>query len=222
MVPRMSFRSRWRAGAGVCGAAVCLLLIAIAAPSSAQVESVRRGGEERDEAAAEARRQAFSRLLLTQSRNLAFLKVADQEIVLHCGKVAADGADYENLEQLSAGEVQVLTTAAGTKLRTEVDLSFGGNIVPTGNLAEGYPGLYSVWLKRADEGWLLVFNREADVWGTQRDPAMDVEEVALHHETVEEVAEEMKTSLEEADGGGVLEIRWGRHRWTAAFQLAGS
>lgn len=203
-----------------------LLLIAVALGGSSaaaqNLERARRAGDERGGATDEARLRTLSRLLMARSRNLADLKVDDQEILLHCGKLDAAGPDFESLDQLTPGQVQVLTEAASTKLRTEVDLEFSGTTVPAGNVAEGHPGLYSLWLKRVEGGWHLVFNSESDVWGTQRDPSRDVEEIALEYETTSEASEQMKPALIEAAGGGVLELRWGRHRFSAQFSVGNS
>jgi hypothetical protein len=51
--------------------------------------------------------------------------------------------------------------------------------IPTGNLTPGFPGADGLWLKKARGGWRLVFNHEADSWGTQHDPAFDAAEIEL-------------------------------------------
>lgn len=156
---------------------------------------------------------------MMRSRNVDTLEVDGRELVLvHCGKVGASGSDYESLESLAPGEVQVLTGAAATKLRAEVDLAFGDTVIRTGNVAAGYAGTYSLWLQATEQGWSLVFNDEADVWGTQRDPAHDVATIALSHETLGEPADVFAISVS-AEGGGALELRWGSHRWWAPFRI---
>ena len=66
-----------------------------------------------------------------------------------------------------------------------------------------------------------MFNDEADVWGTQRDPARDRLDVPLEHEVVADEAKELSVALTGQGGdGGVLELRWGTHRWRASFTAA--
>ncbi len=114
----------------------------------------------------------------------------------------------------------MLTSAAASKLTTDRTLRFTDGTIEPGNVRAGFRGVYSVWLKRAaDDGWRLVFNRESDVWGTQRDPAMDVEEIAVAHASADEAAPELTPQLQVEDGRGTLELRWGTHLWTAEFSV---
>lgn len=202
-------------------AAVVLGCALLLVPTSATgQESIRRSTDTPEELQAkEDRLKSFSRILWKQSRNLSAVEVGDAEILVHCGKVKSDSADYQSLEAMSDGDVLILTLAAGTKLRTEADLRFGETTIPTGNVAEGFAGTYSLWLRKVNDGWHLIFNNEADVWGTQRDPSRDFEEIQLVHESIEEPAEEMAVKITEVDGRGTLAILWGQHRWTTTFEV---
>jgi hypothetical protein len=181
-------------------------------------ESVRRSTDSQETLdQREQRLKSLSRLLWNQSRNLNSVEVDEAEILVHCGKVTRDSVDYLSLDALKDGDVLMLTLAASTKLRTEADLRFGNTAIPTGNVAEGFAGTYSLWIRRVSDGWHLIFNNEADVWGTQRDPSRDFEEISLTYEANDDPAEEMKILVTEADGLGVLSILWGDHRWSADF-----
>ena len=92
-----------------------------------------------------------------------------------------DGDDFAALAALGDGEIVRLTQGAVMRLRNEVPLRFGDTPIPTENLAPDFPGSYGLWLKRAGGGWRLVFNHEADSWGTQHDPAFDAAEIDLEH-----------------------------------------
>ena len=92
--------------------------------------------------------------------------------------------------------------------------------VPQGNVSTSYPGVYSLWLKRAENGWHLVFNHQGDVWGTMYDATTDLAEIALEHGTAQEPAEKLTLKLEESGEGGTLELAWGEHRWIANFSAA--
>jgi hypothetical protein len=170
------------------------------------------------------RRQRVSRFFMQPTRTVATLPLANGEVMAHVGKLPIDGADFAALSALEPGGLLALPGAAACKLRTEVSLRFGDVVVPTGNVAADYAGLYSLWLRAPAqagdaEGWALVFNDEADVWGTQRDPARDRVSVPLLHERTSEEAKELAVELRaDGDGGGaLLELRWGPHRWWATF-----
>jgi hypothetical protein len=133
----------------------------------------------------------------------------------------SNGPDAAALGALADGAVLGLTRSMAIKLKTEVELRFdGGAVARVANVAPGYPGVYSLWLRRAGEGWRLVLNREPDIWGTMRDPAADVGEAALSHQRVGDAA--ARTTLEAAlvatDGGGELTIAWGVDRFVAHFE----
>jgi hypothetical protein len=133
----------------------------------------------------------------------------------------ANGPDAAAMAALADGEVLALTRAMPLKLKTEIELRFaGGAVASTGNVSPGYPGVYSLWLRRRGDGWSLVLNREPDIWGTMRNPAADVGETPLRHQAL--AGSEVKTSLEAtllaSNGGGQFSILWGFNRWTADFE----
>ena len=218
------------------GVLICAALATMGAALSAQEPSppqasphapagqgfARRSG---GDTTADARRtRQFSRFLVARTRNLATLQLGSAEVAVHVGKLALSSDDYRALATLEPGAVLELPGAAASKLRTEVALRFGEATLATGNVSPGFAGLYSVWLRAPSEGgseWRLVFNDEADVWGTQRDPARDRLEVPLVHEAAADEAKELTVALTaEGDHGGMLELRWGTHRWRAAFTAA--
>jgi hypothetical protein len=132
----------------------------------------------------------------------------------------ADGPDAAAAATLGDGDVLELTRSMAIKLKTEVELRFqGGAVARTGNVSPGYPGVYSLWLRRAGDGWRLVLNREPDIWGTMRDPAADTGEASLAYQRMPD--EDAKSTLEAtmlpSNGGGVLTILWGTDRWSAQF-----
>jgi hypothetical protein len=131
----------------------------------------------------------------------------------------ATGPDAAAIATLGEGEVLALTRSMAIKLKTEVEMRFdGGAAARPENVAEGYPGVYSLWLRRKGAGWTLVLNREPDIWGTMRDAAADVGEVDVTHREQQEDAPVLGVTLLQSNGGGQLEIAWGPHRWTADFE----
>ena len=132
----------------------------------------------------------------------------------------ADGPDAAALATLDDGEVLELTRSMALKLKTEVELRFGGGAVARpGNVSAAYAGVYSLWLRRAGDDWRLVLNREPDIWGTMRDPGADVGETPLIHRRVPdaEAKSTFEATMAATNGGGELTILWGTDRWTAQF-----
>lgn len=148
------------------------------------------------------------------------IEVGDkQEVRITFGDLKAEGEDYPKLAQVKEGEVFKFVGSRATKLFTDVDLKFGDTVVETENVAENYPGVYGLWLRKTADGWNLVFNEQPDIWGTQHDPEFDVAEVPLEYSEADEAAEAMKVDLSKPEDGseGELKIAFGEHVWTAKF-----
>ena len=65
-----------------------------------------------------------------------------------------------------------------TQLRTDQDLDFSGNKLVTGT--------YSLWTYPTQQGWQLIVNKQADIWGTEYDSTGNLFKVPL---TVEKTAD---------------------------------
>ena len=131
-----------------------------------------------------------------------------------------DLADFAGIESLADGEVLRLTRAAVLRLRNETPLRFGDVAIPTGNLAPDFPGSYGLWLKRLGDGWRLVFNHEADSWGTQHDPAFDAAEIDLAYSQDGLETRPLGAALVPlAATAGRLVIHWGVHEWAADYTI---
>ena len=140
--------------------------------------------------------------------------------VLYWQEQSVDLADFAGVEALAAGEVLRLTRAAAIRLRNEIPLRFGDVTVPTGNLAPGFAGSYGLWLKRSGDGWWLVFNHEADSWGTQHDPAFDAAEIDLTYSQDGLATRPLGAVLVPATASaGRLVIHWGSHQWAADYTI---
>ena len=110
------------------------------------------------------------------------------------------------------------TQGRATKLLTEADLHFGDVVVKQGNAHETYPGVYSLWLKKTADGWHLVANEHADIWGTQHRDEADAAEIPLTVAKTDEEQEVFEVELVEEGQGGTLKIAWGDTQWTADFK----
>ena len=169
------------------------------------------------EATAAARRERFRRL---RYGNLTEIELAGKQLRISYPDLLADSDDYRAFESLTAGDVAAWNSGRAVKLLTHASLSFNGIVVPYGNASPDYPGVYSLWPKRTADGWSLVFNGEADIWGSQRNPAADAVEVPLEHSSADEPAEKLTIEFLEIKPGAVLRIAWGDHQFLAAFDAA--
>ncbi len=167
------------------------------------------------EARAAARRERFRRL---RYGNLAELELGGKELRISYPDLLTDSDDYRAFESLGAGEVSSWKSGRAVKLLTHASLSFDGIVVPYGNASPDYPGVYSLWPRRTADGWSLVFNGEADIWGSQRDATADAVEVPLEHSTADEPTEKLTIEFLEVEPGAVLRIAWGDHQFLAAFE----
>jgi hypothetical protein len=151
----------------------------------------------------------------------ALLAIQGKEIKIAYPKLKADSGDFAALERLAPGSVHSYDGGRAFKLLTANDLAFGDRVVKAGNVSPDYPGVYSLWLKRADDGsWSLVFNEQADIWGSQREPNADVLEVPLTHSPAPVASAQVDLALEQAgEAGGILRVTWGPHRWEAPFTV---
>ena len=165
---------------------------------------------------------ATARFLTLDERNetAVVLPDASRIAVLVWQEQLVDGDDFAALATLADGEVVRLTQGAVIRLRNEVPLRFGDTPIPTANLAPDFPGSYGLWLKRAGDGWRLVFNHEADSWGTQHDPAFDAAEIELEHSEDGLATRPLGAALVPVTAhAGRLVIHWGAHEWAADFTI---
>ena len=165
---------------------------------------------------------AAARFLTLDERNETAVVLPDESriAVLVWQEQLVDGDDFAALAALGDGEVVRLTQGAVMRLRNEVPLRFGDTAIPTENLAPDFPGSYGLWLKRAGGGWRLVFNHEADSWGTQHDPAFDAAEIDLEHSENGLATRPLGAALVPVTAhAGRLVIHWGAHEWAADFTI---
>ncbi len=141
-----------------------------------------------------------------------------KEVEVHSGRLPLMGIDWESFKKLDSGIVQFRAFAA-IKMKTAAELRFGDVSIKPGNVSPDYPGLYSLWIRKvSDDDWRLIFNHDADSWGTMHDPSRDVGEVRLTHETEEGANPSFMIELEPNEsGGGLLRLGWGDHKWSVPY-----
>ena len=135
------------------------------------------------------------------------------------GNISTSHADYQGLANAKPGEIFTYTSAGVTKMFTDLDLNFDGTIVKTGNVAPDYPGVYGLWLKKTEDGWSLVFNHEADTWGTRHNPDTDAAEVPLATKQVDTEQEEFRVRMQTDGDAGIVTFAWGATEWSSEFKV---
>ena len=165
-------------------------------------------------------RGAFERFLVPDNESR--IVRGEQMVRLRFVSPAADGPDFAQIASAKPGDVVRFVDDMAIKLTTDLPLVFGSLQVPTENVAAGYPGVYSLWLKRTEQGWSLLFNQKPDVWGTQHRPEADLGEVALELTTAEHASDGLSAKIEETAAGqgeAILRLTWGPHTWSAPFRI---
>lgn len=147
------------------------------------------------------------------------INIDGEEIRITFGDVSIESADYAALSDVKVGEVVRFTEHRATKLFTDHNLKFGDTLVKKENMAKDYPGVYSVWIKKTTDGWNLVFNEEADIWGTRHNPEADVAEIALISGKSDTPTKTFGIVLEESGDGGRVRMAWGDRLWSASFSV---
>ena len=92
---------------------------------------------------------------------------------------------------------------AATTLKTNVDLTLGGVVVPKGT--------YTLYTLPGEKTWKLIVNRQTGQWGTEYDPKQDLARIDLKAETRADHLEAMTISFLPEDAfRGTLRISWER------------
>ena len=100
---------------------------------------------------------------------------------------------------------------AATRLVTDHALVFGDKELPAGS--------YSVWTIPSEKGWTMMFNSQANVWGTEYNPAFDVLRVPMQSELIPELVEELTIQVRPAPQGGVLNVIWEKTKASVRFLI---
>lgn len=151
----------------------------------------------------------------------ALMDLQGNQVKVHFVELKTGTDDHKRFGQVKNGEIFEFTSARATKFFTAADLKFGNIIIETENAGKNYPGVYSLWLRKVGDGWHLVFNHHADIWGTMHEAQADVAEIPLTVRTIEEEQKKFLIELEpREDEQGVLRLAWGNTEWTANFSLS--
>ena len=135
-------------------------------------------------------------------------------------QLPAGEREYQALESLAPGRVLELERSPVIRLQSTAPLRFDGVTLGIGNVADGYDGVYGLWLRRTEGGsWEMVANDQADAWGTQHDPAFDRAVVALSHRRLPGGDGALAAELAGPADAASLRIIWGEHELSAKFRV---
>lgn len=157
-------------------------------------------------------------------RNTATVRLGNgpRLMVVYGRNMQVEDRDFAHLVSVETDMVVTTTASAVIRFDIDVPLQFGEVTLNTGNVGglRDSPGGYGVWLRRAAEGWRLVFNDEPDAWGTQHDPSFDAGEVSLDYSQVDDSSRALSASvvMTTPDQGRFVLI-WGPHEWSATFTV---
>jgi hypothetical protein len=65
----------------------------------------------------------------------------------------------------------------------------------------------------------MIFNSQANVWGTEYNPAFDVLQVPMQVEQIPEVVEELTIQVKPAPQGGVFNVIWEKTKASVGFLI---
>jgi hypothetical protein len=98
---------------------------------------------------------------------------------------------------------------AATKITLSSSIFFNNKELPAGE--------YSIFTMPTKNGWTIMFNKEAKIWGTQYNPANDVLRVPMQVEHLKELVEVMTIEIIAANGGGSINVVWEKTKASVAF-----
>jgi hypothetical protein len=98
---------------------------------------------------------------------------------------------------------------SSTKITINHPLNFNGKVLPAGE--------YSIFTMPSQAGWTMMFNREANIWGTNYNPAHDILRVPMQVEQLREPVELMTIEAVPIATGGTINVIWERIKASAHF-----
>jgi hypothetical protein len=98
---------------------------------------------------------------------------------------------------------------AATRLVTDRPLYFGDAALPAGS--------YSIWTMPSQHGWTIMFNSQANIWGTEYNPDNDVLRVPMQAGPSGKFTEIMTIEILPTANGGVLNVLWENTKASVSF-----
>jgi hypothetical protein len=98
---------------------------------------------------------------------------------------------------------------AATKLTLNKPIYFNGKELPAGE--------YSIFTMPSKSGWTIMFNKQANIWGTEYKAENDVLRVLMSVETLQETVELLTINVVQAEKGGRIEVSWENQKASVPF-----
>ena len=80
-------------------------------------------------------------------------------------------------------------------------------------------GSYSIWTIPSPKGWTIMFNSQANIWGTEYNPDYDVLRVPMQYGKAPNFTEVMTIEIQPLQGGGQLNIIWDNTMASVPFSV---
>ena len=100
---------------------------------------------------------------------------------------------------------------AATRMVITKPLYFGDKELPAGS--------YSIWTVPSLKGWTIMFNSQANIWGTEYNPDYDVLRVPMQAGPNSQFTEVMTIEIQPSGSGGHLNIIWENTKASVAFTV---
>jgi len=144
-------------------------------------------------------------------RGTAEATIGGAQLSVDYGRPELLGRDM--LGKLEDGQVWRLGMNEATVFESDQDLTFGDTVIKAGS--------YSLWARKvSSEEWHLIFNSEAEIWGTQRKPENDVAEVPAERTELSESVEKFVIELvPTGDQSGEIVMKWATLQLRVPFSI---
>ncbi len=97
-----------------------------------------------------------------------------------------------------------------TKISLSKPLYFNGKELPAGD--------YSIFTLPTPNGWTLIFNKQADIWGTEHNAAYDFLKIPMFTESLNEPVELLTFAVvSEGSNGGFISVSWDKLKADVSF-----
>ena len=81
-------------------------------------------------------------------------------------------------------------------------------------------GRYSIFTIPQPDLWIMIINRQADIWGTDYDSTYDVMRIPMKVDSLPDMVEKLKLNVVPFDSGGIFTIEWEKTRAAMMFKPA--
>lgn len=98
---------------------------------------------------------------------------------------------------------------AATKITISEPLYFDGKELPAGE--------YSIFTRPTQEGWTMMFNKEANIWGTEYNPEFDVLRISMKVDHLKEPVELMTIEVVSKGKSNLMNVIWEKLKASVSF-----